>query len=480
MADSSIARRRVVPNACNECRKKRTKCDGELPCSRCESREGLVCVYEPHLRQTKEVIQAELVRVRDEWRSMDAVLRLLKTHDQPEIILNQLRSGTPLTDIAKSRSSERSSASPSMMLASSPRSSTLLRNSDSPSKSAVRSSSSSPQSSTHANLPTQGVQGTEFPQSGLAHLFLDNRHRLPEQEHQSTSRFPPARWTSVTSNNNLVDHLLALYFCWEYPTFASLSKEHFIYDFNSGTQRFCSPLLVNAVLALGARSSDAPEARKDPADPRTAGQAFFEEAKRLLGNEEVPTLPTIQALGLMSLRQASWGKDASSVFYARQSLRMALDIDLHRRRPASRVNNPTAFSQAEREVRTATFWGCFNLEQAWSLCIGRPSQVNPGEIEVEKPEEVAEIENEDWTPYTDAGAVSRDYHQPNNVRTVYRAFSELSEIINRGFHQLYPRSHQSESHHLLSAYHKLLEWYDALPDQLRLGINFTPTVLFTQ
>jgi hypothetical protein len=33
----------------------------------------------------------------------------------------------------------------------------------------------------------------------------------------------------------------------------------------------------------------------------------------------------------------------------------------------------------------------------------RPSQVIPGDIESPKLEEVEEIENEDWRPYTDAG-----------------------------------------------------------------------------
>jgi hypothetical protein len=104
----------------------------------------------------------------------------------------------------------------------------------------------------------------------------------------------------------------------------------------------------------------------------------------------------------------------------------------------------------------------------------------PGEIHIEKPAEIDEIEHEDWTPCTDTNTVSREYHQPNNVRAVYRAFSELSEIINQGEHHHYSDTQQSESHNLLSLYRKLLEWYDALPDQLRLGINFTPTVLFTQ
>jgi hypothetical protein len=350
----------------------------------------------------------------------------------------------------------------------------------SPLRSSIRSSSSPPESTSYTNIRGQGVGESASASLSPASLFLDNRHRLPGQEHEGQSRFPPSGWTSVTNNDDLVDHLLALYFCWEYPTFASLSKEHFVHDFDSGTQTFCSPLLVNSLLALGARSSDAPEARKNPIDPRSAGEHFFEEAKRLLGIEEVPTLPTIQALGLMSLRQASCGKDASSVFYARQSLRMALDIDLHCEHPASGVNMRTGFSQAEREVRIATFWGCFNLEQAWALCIGRPSQVIPGEIHIAKPAEIDEIEHEDWKPCTDTDTVSRDYHQPNNVRAVYRAFSELSEIINGGEYHHDSREHELDSHHLLAVYHKLLEWYDALPDQLRLGINFTPTVLFTQ
>jgi len=118
--------------------------------------------------------------------------------------------------------------------------------------------------------------------------------------------------------------------------------------------------------------------------------------------------------------------------------------------------------------------------RAWSLCIERPSQVIPGQIEIPKPEEVKEIENEDWRPLTDAGLTSPNNGQLNNVRSVYRCFSELSEIINEGAFQVYARSQQLESHSLLSTYQKLLEWYEALPDQLRLGRNFTPTVLFTQ
>jgi hypothetical protein len=77
-------------------------------------------------------------------------------------------------------------------------------------------------------------------------------------------RSPTSTWTALTSDNTLVQHLLALYFCWEYPTFASLSKEHFLQDFQEGRNRYCSPILVNALLALGCRFSTQPMSRANP------------------------------------------------------------------------------------------------------------------------------------------------------------------------------------------------------------------------
>jgi hypothetical protein len=44
-------------------------------------------------------------------------------------------------------------------------------------------------------------------------------------------------WTTVTSDGELFKHLLALYFCWEYLIFVSLSKEDFIQDFRRGTPK---------------------------------------------------------------------------------------------------------------------------------------------------------------------------------------------------------------------------------------------------
>ncbi|KAM0298048.1 hypothetical protein ACHAPM_008744 [Fusarium culmorum] len=206
-------------------------------------------------------------------------------------------------------------------------------------------------------------------------------------------RTAASTWTSLTSDNTLVQHLLALYFCWEYPTFASLSKEHFLHDFQQGRNRYCSPILVNALLALGCRFSTQPMSRANPSDPYTSGDHFFKESLRLFSQEtDHHSLTTIQALGIMSIREASCGRDSESWYYAGQSIRLAIEMGLHRIMDEG--------DEDELAVQSATFWGAFALDQ----------------------------------PLT--------------------------------------------ARELLNMYTQYLNWYDRIPEVLRLGHNFTPAVLF--
>lgn len=163
-------------------------------------------------------------------------------------------------------------------------------------------------------------------------------------------------WTTITNDMYLVRHLLALYFCWEYPTFASLSKEHFLRDFHSGRHIYCSSILVNALLALGCRFSDHPATKSNPEDSTSTGDHFFRESQRLLDEEtDHHSLTTIQALGIMAILEASFGRDAESLYYAGQSIRLAFEMGLH--------NAPEHGNDDALAVQSATFWGAFALDQ---------------------------------------------------------------------------------------------------------------------
>ena len=71
----------------------------------------------------------------------------------------------------------------------------------------------------------------------------------------------PSKWTRVSSNDLLLRKLLQDYFMFEYPWQFIFHKDYFLEDMISGGNMFCSPLLVNALLAKACVSM--PSERQD-------------------------------------------------------------------------------------------------------------------------------------------------------------------------------------------------------------------------
>ena len=162
-------------------------------------------------------------------------------------------------------------------------------------------------------------------------------------------------WTKVTRDTAFVEHLMNLYFCWAHPGFLTFSKELFLDDMANCQSRYCSPLLVNALLAFACAYSDRPGAREDPCDPKTAGDHFFAEAKQLLNENDSSKLTTVQALAIMGVREASCGRDSSGFQYVGRCIRMLIELGLH----LSFASASDKISPTELEARKITFWGCF-------------------------------------------------------------------------------------------------------------------------
>lgn len=117
---------------------------------------------------------------------------------------------------------------------------------------------------------------------------------------------------------------------------------------------------------------------------------------------------------------------------------------------------------------------------------------------VSKPAIVDHVEASPWIPYTDDGdglsnalwqqqltgdpgaPLERNCTQPSNVRSVYKCFCELSEIVHQALYLFYTPGVYVTRKSLINVYTKYLRWYDSIPEALRLGRNFTPSVLFAQ
>lgn len=390
------------------------QCDGNTPCGRCASQKGVECVYEVPVRQSKEHMRTEIEQLRNQQQQSERVLAALVSADRSEQVLDQLRNGETLESITQKLDHTTSESSgfggnvttfsrlrdhqaigqalrPARSIASSPASTLAFSDSSGIPHSLPpgtwpawgAGSSTGLQNNEDTDMmrwdPDTGPSSDQGPliggwhqQSGsdsdtaiqnargfgqetiLGHYF--GMEENPNQEHPNYNE----TWTAVTSDAALVEHLMALYFCWEYPTFASLSKEHFLEDFRCGNQRHCSSLLVNALLAVGCRFSEQGNARADPNDINTKGDHFFGEALRLLNaQQDRHVLTTIQALGLMSIREASCGRSSESLFLSGQSIRLAIEMGLH-----LDINiSDSKESEIEHAVRSATFWGAFSLDQ---------------------------------------------------------------------------------------------------------------------
>lgn len=315
---------------------------------------------------------------------------------------------------------------------------------------------------------------------------------------------PVRRWTQVTEDDSLISHLLTMYFTWHYPFFTILAKDVFYRDYVRGiSSPYCSPLLVNAMLALGCHFSAWQGAFADPQNLATAGDHFFKEAKRLvLENDEHENakLCTVQAFALMSVREAGCGREGKGWVYSGLSFRMAFDLGLNVDASTLGAHN---LSDEEVDARRITFWGCYIIDKyvsmflqlgvhnlicnrCWSNYLGRQPQLSTSNTNVPKFDVLPREEMELWSPYTDSGA-GRDHTQPSRTRAVALQIAKLCEISSdllvffyhpSELEKLQPK--QSELKKLSDVHTRLEAWKKDLPRELEPKEGQLPQALVMQ
>lgn len=173
-------------------------------------------------------------------------------------------------------------------------------------------------------------------------------------------------WTTVTNNQDLINHLLALYFTWQHAFFQSFPEKLFRADFEAGRTKYCSSMLVNAICAAGCFLSDRVETRYAFQDDSSLICRFFNEALRLLHEREHSSITTTATLYLVSYVEGTRGNLSSLWTFSGRSVLMAFDIGLHR---DVHTSDPQATDEekaefyAEEKARVHAFWGCFHVDQ---------------------------------------------------------------------------------------------------------------------
>lgn len=351
-----------------------SRCDGNTPaCAACASVYGTECVYDPNSdHRRKGVYKKEIDSLKTRDSTLQTLVQAILNYPEDDVpgLVTQIRTCESLDDVAES------------ILA---RHDGLLTGQDE-SKPELPEEAANGMASFETRLSgrmgemrlddgsVRFLGGT----SNLIHLGLtdgDERPRVlsPTEDYQQQEN-PYISWTEVTKDPDLVKHLLDMYFTWHYTYFCCLSKDPFFRDFlrgrpPAGARRkveYCTPLLVNAMLALGCHFTSRLGAREHPEDSGTAGDHFFKEAKRLFLEKdeyERPKLASVQALALMSVREAGCGREAKGWFYSGMSFRMACDLGLNLNSGALSSAQATNPDDEEEDARRVTFWGCFLFDK---------------------------------------------------------------------------------------------------------------------
>ncbi|CAG8298642.1 unnamed protein product [Penicillium nalgiovense] len=479
------SKRRCVSTACVACRKRKSKCDGNLPsCAACSSVYHTPCVYDPNSdHRRKGVYKKDTDTLRTRNTTLQTLIQAILNYDEADAfeLVRQIRSCDDLEDVAASVIAQEKG----------------LMSTDQAAKESARNENMAEidqfESELAGKMSELMLDGSRKFIGGTSNLiFLPPGSELHESAsiqsnlalNADNQSHAVSRWTEVTDDDSLISHLMTMYFTWHYPFFTTLSKNMFYRDYIHGvSSSYCSSLLVNAILALGCHFSSWQGAFDDPQDLATAGNHFFKEAKRLvLENDEHENakLCTVQAFALMSVREAGCGREGKGWVYSGLSFRMAFDLGLNLDSANLGAHN---LSEEEIDARRITFWGCYLIDKCWSNYLGRQPQLTSTNANVPKFDVLPQEEAELWSPYTDSG-VGHDHMQPSRTRAVALQISKLSEISSDVLVFFYhptelenSQPKQSELKKLSDVHTRLEAWKNNLPRELVAKEGQLPQVL---
>ncbi|KAL4867975.1 hypothetical protein BDV12DRAFT_186259 [Aspergillus spectabilis] len=251
-----------------------------------------------------------------------------------------------------------------------------------------------------SGTPTMGISDmtSEYPRS-MASGDKNTRITVDKLCDNPLFRVPCKAWTKVTEDNHLVSHLVSVYFTWHHPLMQIVDQQMFLRDMcaESTSSEFCSPVLVNSILAVASIYSDYPEIYAVRGDRASRGQQFFNEAEMLWKEQEGrPSLANIQALALLSHNLKFQGKDNASWLYLRQAVQLGQDLGMFTL-PRVRHHGWEQMPEDVNRAAARTAWGIFILNSQESLEYRKPTNL---ELPRENLDKTDDLERDSlWIPY---------------------------------------------------------------------------------
>ncbi|KAJ1943179.1 hypothetical protein EC988_006302, partial [Linderina pennispora] len=449
--------------ACDNCRRRKVKCDGTKPsCAHCQ-RVGASCHYsiKPKSRRTWKCLETPVVptdpgsglgghdRTQDDLTS-----RLLARVETMERLLLQ-RNG-----VSSPRLAGPSSGSVGMGLAVSAASN-------------IDEQRQGKQGFTIGGPPS----GKRMSESDGISLFGTSGELGENTAGAGAERYLCPALPSIEIMSELIDTFFAV----NDILVMMVNEKAFRKQFAAGTM---SPLLLYATLASAARYSNSPAVRTDP--PHMASIPFMNKAKTLIADAiDEPSLGNAQGLMVMCLMSFAMGQENSSTSYKALTFNMCILLGYNQLdsvegpvRHTHECGEPMVPQAAlpmdamEREAARRVWWTVFSIENYASVCMGMAPSVQAESCNLHLPGSDYEWRHGSPEPCADGSPKAkrlRESESPINKLTAYHAqltiiFSKIACLVTRS---------GSDTEDALAEFSELnsvlQRWYESLPKELRLS-----------
>ncbi|KAL2860577.1 fungal-specific transcription factor domain-containing protein [Aspergillus pseudodeflectus] len=503
-----MQKRRRVTRACDECRRKKIKCDGKQPCTHCTV-YSYECTYDQPSNRRRNPAPQYVEALENRLHKAEALLHVVL----PDLNLDDPQFDVHATEqLLQAIKREKLQQQPSAQPPPPPQPSDTNGSADASGPDGAGADESLLESMVDntgcLDLDDQGhwdyhghTSGIIFlrrlrkqlgvhQQPGTAEIplrtrpglqqFLESPKSMSESPQEPslppTHDLPPRDVARRLCHNAIEDGCSIIRFVHE-PSFYAMFDR--IYDtppeqFTNEENSFLPLLYI--VMSVGCLFSDDGAGTLDVCGYESAiGQGFqyFKAGRQLLEITDCRDLTSLQAICFMVLFLQSSAKLSTCYSYVGIALRSALRLGLHRSVAAD-------FNPIERELRKRIFWVIRKMDVYVSTLLGLPQMLSDDDIDQEYPMPVdGEFITVDGILPTPEGRIHA-MHGAN-------AHTRLSNIILKIVKYIYPlktaqQRSKSDQRYVVS-HSKIREierdlqsWMEELPPALRPGTEVSPQI----
>ncbi|KAF4334289.1 nitrate assimilation regulatory nirA [Fusarium beomiforme] len=282
----------------------------------------------------------------------------------------------------------------------------------------------------------------------------------------------PSRWTTVNASDDKMRELMHAYFLQEYDWFTFFHKDFFLDDMINGSNTFCSPLLVNAVLAVGCQCQNYQSELAEFWNPNSLGYKFLEEAKRLWIAETIHnrSLTTLQATLVINTIVNMFDMDPLSSAFLVQATDMAHELDLFE--PTTYIKNKKLKNSYDITAWSLFHWQCTLSHQFMTV----PLLKSPPQSAIPDPDRDPSWFGEIWLKFPSSSVLI-----PLRTGLVFKAKSDFSVVLNKCMLEIEDAPddyvYQNGAIKIIDVIKKLEDWYNGLPEPLSPANIVSPSQL---